>query len=171
MPSPYHRCTVTAPSLSHRCTAPSLHQVSPYHRCTITALSLQGLCFSAVNGIAVPPSLRHDCTITAPSLHHFLMRLIVYRHDTITAPSLPPPPDPAVGPAILILAVIHRRSLHHHRTITAPSPRHHRTITAPSLHHHCTITAPSPRHRCRRCASSSTCCVPSVSGSFSIPLS
>ena len=32
--------------------------------------------------------------------------------------------------------------LHHHRTITAPSPHHHRTITAPSPHHHRTITAP-----------------------------
>ena len=39
-----------------------------------------------------------------------------------------------------------KASLHHHLTITSPSPHYHFTITPPSFHHHPTITSPSFHH-------------------------
>ena len=51
-----------------------------------------------------------------------------------------------------VIPSLHHSSLHHHCTITAPSPSPlPHALPAPSQHHHRTITAPSPcRKRGRR---------------------
>ena len=67
--------------------------------------------------LCVAAFVPYHCTVTVPSL---------YRHCHH--------PCPAQLHASSMRRVS-RSSLHHHCTITAPSPHHHCTITAPSLHH------------------------------------